>query len=85
MYNPNDAKKSYITPLKENGMSAAFKSALVVFTTVIFNKIAMQQDTPNLHIILIYLFFCVYFSWRPKLIRFLRGHLRGDEYRNKFD
>jgi hypothetical protein len=85
VYDPNEANKSYMTLLKENGVSASFKSVLVVITTVIFNKLALQQETPISNIVLIYFLFCIYFSWRPKLVRFLRGHLRGNEYRNKAD
>lgn len=85
MYNPFDAKKSYLTLLKEKGLSSAIKSAMLVISWYLFSRITAQQDIPISEIISVYFFFCIYFSFKPKFIRFLRGHLRGEEFRNKSD
>ncbi|BCA97247.1 hypothetical protein TUM19329_36080 (plasmid) [Legionella antarctica] len=85
MYNPNEANKTYINLLKEKGMVAGIKSALLVITIYFFNKLVAQQDTSLLNITFVYFFFCIYFSFRSKFVRFLRGHLRGKEFRNKSD
>ena len=85
MYDPNEANKTYINLLKEKGMVSGLKSALLVITIYFFNKLVAQQDTSLLNIVFVYFFFCIYFSFRSKFVRFLRGHLRGKEFRNKSD
>jgi hypothetical protein len=85
MYDPNEAKKSYLTLLKENGTSAALKSAVVVISSFVFNKVIGQPDMSALNIIIVFFFFCFYYAWKSKLIRFLRGTLRGKEFREKGD
>lgn len=74
MYDPAEANKSYINLLKDKGVEAGIKSAVFVIAFYFYNKLVTMQDTSTLNIILIYLFFCIYFSFKPKLIRFLRGH-----------
>jgi hypothetical protein len=85
MYNPEDAKKSYLFLLQENGLIAGIKSTVFIFSWVFINKFVMDLYTPPYLLFIVFMFFCVYFTWKPKLIRFLRGHLRGEEYRNKAD
>ena len=85
MYDPNEAKKSYLTLLQEQGTTSAIKSVLIVIATYSFNKYTNQQDMSALNIAATFFFFCIYFSWKPKFIRFLRGHLRGKEFRDKTD
>ena len=85
MYNPNEASKPYLTLLKDKGLSSSIKSALFVIAWYLYNQYQMQQDIPILSMISVYFFFCLYFTFKPKLIRFLRGHLRGEEFRNKAD
>ena len=85
MYDPNEANKTYINLLKEKGMVSGIKSALLVITIYFFNKLVAQQDTSLLNIVCVYFFFCIYFSFKSKFVRFLRGHLRGKEFRNKSD
>jgi len=85
MYDPNEANKTYINLLKEKGMVSGIKSALLVITIYFFNKLVAQQDTSLLNIVFVYFFFCIYFSFKSKFVRFLRGHLRGKEFRNKSD
>lgn len=42
--------------------------------------------TPAVPALAIVLFICAfYFTWEPKLIRFLRGYLRAREYRDRAD
>ena len=83
MYDPDEANKTYINLLKEKGMIASIKSALLVMTIYFFNKLISQQETSGLSIVFVYFFFCIYFSFKSKFVRFLRGHLRGEEFRNK--
>lgn len=85
MYDPNEANKTCLNLLKENGVDSGVKSALLIIVIYIFNKFVYQQDTSLMNITFIYFFFCIYFSFKPKLVRFLRGHLRGEEFRNKSD
>ena len=85
MYDPDEANKTYINLLKEKGMVSGLKSALLVIAIYFFNKLVAQQDTSLLNIVFVYFFFCIYFSFRSKFVRFLRGHLRGKEFRNKSD
>jgi|TARA_R110000868_G_scaffold244669_4_gene501060 hypothetical protein len=85
LYDPAEAEKSYLVLLKEQGASSAIKSAVFVVIMYFFNKITYQQETPISTIIAVYFVFCIYFSWKPKLTRFLRGKLRGEEFRNKAD
>ena len=84
-YNPNEANKSYLDLLKENGTSAAVKSALIVMATYFFNKVTQQPDMTNLDIDSTFFLFCIYYSWKPKIIRFFRAHLMGSASRNKSD
>ena len=85
MYNPEEAKKSFPLLFKQNGTAAIFKSmALVIFWYATDSYIF--GVTPAITALAIVLFICaVYFTWKPKLIRFLRGHLRGREYRDRTD
>lgn len=85
MYDPNEANKTYLNLLKENGVDSGVKSALLIIVIYIFNKFVYQQDTSLMNIAFIYFFFCIYLSFKPKLVCFLRGHLRGEEFRNKSD
>ena len=85
MYDPSEANKTYINLLKEKGVVSSIKSALLVMTIYFFNKLVAQEDTSALNIIFVYFFFCIYFSFKSKFIRFLRGHLRGKEFRNRPD
>jgi len=85
MYDPDETNKTYINLLKEKGMVSGLKSALLVIAIYFFNKLVAQQDTSLLNIVFVYFFFCIYFSFRSKFVRFLRGHLRGKEFRNKSD
>lgn len=83
MYDPKEANKTYLNLLKDNGIIACIKSALLVTILYLFNRFVYQEDVSIPNSIGIYLFFCIYFSFKPKLIRLLRGYLRGEEYRNK--
>lgn len=85
MYDPDEANKTYLNLLKEKGVISGIKSALLVITIYVFNKLVYQQETSLFNIAFIYFFFCIYFSFKSKLVRFLRGHLRSEEFRNKSD
>lgn len=85
MYDPNEAKKSYLTLLKERGLKAALQSLLVVMATYFFNQSIQHIETPVQNIVLIFIFFCLYFTWKPKLVRILRGYARGKEYMDRSD
>jgi hypothetical protein len=85
MYNPTEAKKSYSKLLKENGNISAFKSAGFVFFWYFVNEYVLGQTTPIAYLVIGFFLFCIYFTWKPKLRRFFRGHLRGKEYRDKAD
>jgi hypothetical protein len=85
MYNPKEANKSYTELLKEKGISSSLKSAIFVLFICLINKYLGEKNVPVLELVIIYFFFCGYFTWKPKLIRFLRGKLRGEEFRNKSD
>ena len=85
MYDPKEANKSYLDLLKDRGTTSAIKSALIVISTYVFNKYTNQQDMSPLNVAMVFFFFCIYFSWKPKFIQFLRGYLRGKEFRDKKD
>lgn len=85
MYNPNEAKKSYLILLKERGFKAALQSLILVVITYFFNKYLQNYNTPVQQILLLFFFFCAYLTWKPKLIRILRKHLRGKEYMDRSD
>jgi hypothetical protein len=85
MYDPAEANKTYSNLLKENGIVASIKSALIVMSIYFLNQFIAHQETSTLNIVFVYFFFCIYFSLKPKFVRFLRGHLRGEEFRNKSD
>lgn len=85
MYSPKEANKSFATLLKEKGLQSALQSAFFVgFYTMMCHFFLNEKiNTPIM--IGVFFFFCAYFTWKPKLIRFLRGMLRGDKYRNTGD
>lgn len=85
MYDPNEANKSYLTLFKEQGTSAAFQSLLFVISMYLFNKYVAHETTSMPNMVITYILFCMYFCWKPKLIRLLRGSLRGKEFRDKAD
>jgi len=72
VYNPNEDKKSYMDLLKDNGTSAAIKSALIVMATYVLNKFTNQPDMSTLNIVFVFFLFCIYYSCKPKLIKFLK-------------
>jgi len=84
-YNPNEANKSYLDLLKDNGTSAAIKSALIIIATYLFDKLTQQPGMTALDITATFFLFCIYYSWKPKIIRFLRIHLMSAAYKNKSD
>lgn len=85
MYDPNEAKKSYLILLKERGLKSALQSLLVLMATYFFNQVIQHIETPVQNIVLIFIFFCIYFTWKPKLVRILRGYARGKEYMDRSD
>lgn len=85
MYNPDEANKSYSLLFKENGMQATFQSLVFIACWYATNIFIFSTYTPIPILIGGYIFFLVYFTWKPKLIRFLRGVLRGKEFRDKCD
>lgn len=85
MYDPNEANKTYINLLKEQGMMAGIRSSLLVTMVYFFNEFISKKNTSILNIVAIYFFFFIYFTFKSKFVRFLRGHLRGTEFRNKSD
>ena len=85
MYNSADAKKSFAQLFQENGKSAAFKSFVFVISWYCVNKYILNVITPTLVFVIGYVIFAAYFTWKVKLIRVLRGWLRGYEYRDRND
>lgn len=85
MYNPNEARKPYFTLLKEKGLSSSLKSGLFVTLLYLFCTYINQEEVSLSWLLVVYFYFCVYFTWKSKLIRFLRGILRGKEFRDKSD
>lgn len=85
MYNPNEAKKSYLLLLSEKGASSGIKSALLIIMWYLNNRFVLHQDPPTLILTVDFFIFAAYFTWKYKLIRYLRGGLRGHEYRDKAD
>lgn len=85
MYDPNEAMKSYAILLKEKGVSAAVSSTFLVISMYIFDALTSKQGIPIVQTIGTFFVSCAYFTWKPKLTRFLRGVLRGNEFRNKRD
>lgn len=85
MYIPSEADKSYLTLLKEKGVSAALQSAVMVVVMYFFNQYIGQQQMPIAQLLITYFLFCAFYTWKPKCIRWLRGKLRGKEFRNKSD
>ncbi|MGL6028242.1 MAG: hypothetical protein ACRC0M_00435 [Legionella sp.] len=83
MYDPNEANKTYLNLLKDKCVVSLLQSALLVIAIYIYNQVVNQQEASILNMALIYIFFFFYFSFKPKVIRFLRGHLGGEEFRNK--
>ena len=85
MYDPNEARKSYSTLFSERIVSSGITSMILVAIWYFINKYILQQELPLHTLFGGFVFFSVYFTWKPKLIRFLRGRLRGEEYRDKGD
>ncbi|MBA2711024.1 MAG: hypothetical protein H0U57_10595 [Tatlockia sp.] len=85
MYDPREANKPYLTLLKEQGSMAAFKSAVFVVIMYFFNFYINHIKIPTLPIVIIFFSACCSYTWKPKFIRFLRGKLRGEEFRDKAD
>lgn len=85
MYNPHEARKPFFVLLKENGVTASLKSGLFVILLYFFCTYVSQEEVSLSWLLAVYFFFCIYFTWKPKLIRFLRGVLRGKDFRDKSD
>ncbi|MBA2710106.1 MAG: hypothetical protein H0U57_05905 [Tatlockia sp.] len=85
MYDPREANKLYLTLLKEKGLTAAIQSTVYVVIMYFFNLYFNHIKIPSLPIVIVFLTGCCYYTWKPKLIRFLRGKLRGEEFRDKAD
>ncbi|MBA4697147.1 MAG: hypothetical protein H2069_07160 [Legionella sp.] len=81
-----DAQKSFNTLLKENGRKAALQSGILVTLGFLQSYYLFQED-PSLPSMLVFYFLsCAYFTWKPKLIRFLKTAFKGKkgEDDNKF-
>lgn len=85
MYEPKEANKTYMTLLKENGLSAGLKSLFLVLGFYFYNVLIVRLEPSVANVIGMYFFFCIYFSFKSKFVRFLRGYLRSEEFRNKAD
>lgn len=73
MYDSNLAQLSYAQLFKVRGKAAALQSLILVSGWAIFNTYVLGQlFTPSLAL-LGFIFFAGYFTWKPKLISFLRG------------
>lgn len=84
MYDPNEARKSYLDLFRDNALKAAGKAIILVVVFYFYQKFLQQEITP-FSITFVFCFFCIYFTWKPKVIRFVRGWLRGSEFRDKVD
>ena len=85
MYDPMEAKKTYLALLSEKGAISGLKSALFVIMWYLNNKYILRQEIPTLFLTVGFFIFSAYFTWKPKVIRYIRGVLRGPEYRDKAD
>lgn len=85
MYDPVEAKKSYATLFKQKGHKAAFQSVLLIAAAYVHSVYMFHQNLNTETLVVMYLVSAAYFTWKPKLIRFLRGKLRGEEWRDKKD
>lgn len=83
MYSPLEAKKTYATLLRERGVTASWQSAALMASWYFFNVLVHLPPPSSIFLFINYLLAAAYFTWKPKLIRFLRGHLRGKEWRDK--
>ena len=84
IYDPRNAKKSYLTLLKEQGVSASIKSALFVIAMYLFNGFIVHKNTPIVNFVIFYFLFIFYFCWKPKLIGLLTGQLRKRSSNDEF-
>lgn len=85
MYNPKEAKKSYSILFKERGSLSAFQSVALIIFWFLLSKFILHTSVSIVLLIIGFLIFAIYFTWKSKIIRFLRGALRGNEYRDKAD
>lgn len=85
VYDPKEANKTYVNLLIEKGAISGMKGAIFVSAWFCYNQYGLNQNTPIPYLILGFFICSAYFTWKPKLIRFLRGILRGEEFRNKSD
>jgi len=66
--------------------ASIIKSFLLVIIWFVFDRYVAKPEVLVLaNYFIAFTFFSIYFIWKPKLIRFLRGSLRGEEYKNKKD
>jgi hypothetical protein len=82
-YNPNEADKSYIQLLEKNGLYAAVRSLIFIGLWLYVNTYILNVQVSAITYGIGFLFFAGYYTWQPKLIRFLRSYLRSSKPRNK--
>jgi hypothetical protein len=85
MYNPKLAQLSYSDLFRKQGIKSALKSFIFILIWALFNKYVLEEKFTPFLACVGFIFFSVFFTWKPKFIRFLRGYLRGPEYRDRSD
>jgi hypothetical protein len=69
MYDPIEAKKSYLILLRERGISAAIQSIFLIIIWYIFNWLIGENFVSSFTLAIFYFIFLAYYTWKPKLIR----------------
>jgi hypothetical protein len=64
---------------KEYGMSGAIKSGVFVICWYAFNYFFLDQYQTSIPTLIIgYLLFCIYFTFKPKIISYLKGYRKDN-------
>jgi hypothetical protein len=75
VFDPNQIKKSFLNTLKENGVSSAIKSAVLVAVVCLVNTYVSEKNTTAWYIFYLYVVFCFYFAFRSKFVAALKNRI----------
>lgn len=85
MYDPKEAEKSYYDLFRKNSFNALLQSMFIIFIWFLISECVLLIKISSIFFYIGFFFSALFFTFKPKLIRFLRGILRGAEYRDRSD
>jgi hypothetical protein len=74
-----ETNKTFLQVFKDYGMEGGLKAGVFAIAWYVFNYLFMNDyQTPVQILICGYIWFCVYFTFKPKIISYLKGYRKDN-------